>query len=70
MLPPMRLQGRKAYTRSNQGINGIKIPIQIVELRADYGVYLAATWLLLLGDIEEMGTCQATVISCSVLTKF
>lgn len=67
-VPPMRLQAQKACTRDDQGIDGSTIPLQVVELAADGGDYLATEWLLLLGDIEELGTCPATVIAWSVLT--
>jgi len=56
-VPPMRLQARKACPRGDEGIDGIKIPLQIVELVVYCGVYLAATWLLLLGNTEETGRC-------------
>jgi hypothetical protein len=31
-VPPMRLQDRKACTRDDQGIDGVKIPLQVIEL--------------------------------------
>jgi hypothetical protein len=54
----------KACSRGNQGLDGIRVPLRVVELAADCSVYLGAEWLiLLLGDIEGMGTSQAAVVS-------
>ena len=55
-LPPMGLQARKHCTKSDQGIDSIKIALQMVELTAYCGFYLPAAWLLLFSDIEESST--------------
>lgn len=67
-VPPMRRQARKLCTRGGQGIGGIKIPLQVVELAAYFGFYLAAS-LLLFGYIEESSACPPTLISVPVFTK-
>jgi hypothetical protein len=51
-VPPMGLQAGKHCTRSDQGIDGFKIPMQVVVLATYCGFYLAAALFLLLGDIE------------------
>jgi hypothetical protein len=66
----MRLQARKLCARGDQGIDGTKITLQVVELVAYSGFYLAAAWLLLFVDIEESSACPPTIISGSVFTKF
>jgi hypothetical protein len=68
-LPPMGLQARKHGTRSDQGIDSIKIPLQIVELSVYGSFYLSAAWLLLFGDIEESSTSPTTIVTWLVLTK-
>jgi hypothetical protein len=40
--PPMGLQRRKICTRGDQGVDGIRVSLQIVELSANCGVDLAA----------------------------
>ena len=65
----MRRQHRKLCNRGDQGIDSIKIPLQVVELAANCGFYLAAAWLLLFGDIEESRACPPTIISRTVFTK-
>jgi len=62
----MGLQARKHCTRGDQGIDGIKIPLQVVELASYRGFYAATTRLFLFGNSEEIGTCLAAVISWSV----
>jgi len=62
-VPPMRLKGRKPCPRSDQGIDGIKISLQVVELTAYCSIDLATAWLLLFSDIEENSTCPAPIIA-------
>ena len=59
----MDLKSRKACTRGDQGINGIKISLQVVELAAYCGFDLPPAWPLLFGDIEESSTCFAPIVS-------
>jgi hypothetical protein len=65
----MRLQGRKPGPRGDEGIDGIKIPLQVVELVAYCGFYLAAAWLLLFGNVEEDSTCPTPIISWTECAK-
>ena len=65
----MRRQAQKLCARGDQGIDGIKITLQIVKLAAYCGFHLAAAWLLLFGDIEESSACSPPIISGPVLTK-
>ncbi|MCP9781389.1 hypothetical protein KBY61_11790, partial [Cyanobium sp. To12R1] len=44
LVPPMGLQARKHCTRCDQGVDGIKIPLQIVKLTANGGFYFASPW--------------------------
>jgi hypothetical protein len=59
----MRRQARKLCARGDQGIDGIKITLQVVKLAAYCSFYLAAAWLLLFSDIEENSACPPTIIS-------
>ena len=68
-MPPVGLQARKACSGSDQGIDGIKIALQIVELTAYRSFNFATARLLLLGHIEEVGTCLSAVIAGTVLTQ-
>ena len=68
-LPPMGLQARKHGTRSDQGIDSIKIPLQIVELTAYGGFDFPAAWLLLFGDIEGSNTGPTTIETWLVFAK-
>ena len=61
--PPMNLESRKACARGDQGIYGIKVALQIVELAAYCCFDLPPAWPLLFGDIEESCTCFASVVS-------
>jgi len=63
----MRLKSRKPCARGNQGINGIKIPLQIIELAAYRCFDFAATRLFLFGDIEKSSSCLTTIVSRLVL---
>jgi hypothetical protein len=65
----MRRQARKLCARCEQGIDSIKITLQIVKLAAYCGFYHAAAWLLLFGDIEERSACPPAIISGSLFTK-
>ena len=62
-LLPMGLQARKHCTRHDQGIDSIKISLQIVQLKAYGDFYLPAARLLLFGYIEDgrwlLGACRA-----------
>ena len=69
LAPPMGLQARKPCPGSNQGVDGIKTSLQIVELAAYCGFYLPPARLLLFGDIEESSTCLAAIISRLMLAK-
>jgi hypothetical protein len=69
LLPPIRPQAGKACSRSDQGVNRIKIPLQLAELAAYCGFYLPPAWLLLFGDIKESDTCPTTIISRPELAK-
>jgi hypothetical protein len=69
-LPPMGLQAQKHCTRGDQGIDSIKIPLQIVELMSYCGFYLPAAWLLLFGDIEKSRTSSTLIISRLVFLEF
>lgn len=51
LSPPMRLKSRKPCTRGDQGINGIKISLQVIELTAYRCFDFPATRLFLFGDI-------------------
>ena len=59
----MHLKSRKPCARVDQGVNGIKISLQVVKLVAYCSFYLPAALLLLFGDIKESSTCPATIIS-------
>ncbi len=61
-MPPMRLQTRKPGPISDQGIDSIKITLQVVELAANSGFYVSTARLLLFGDIEEYRMCPATIL--------
>jgi hypothetical protein len=61
--PPVHLQSRKPCAGVDQGINGIKVSLQVVELPAYCGLDLPAPRLLLFGDIEENCTCSAAIVS-------
>ena len=50
---PMRLKSRKPCARNDQGINGIKISLQVVELAANGCFDFPAPRLFLFGDIEK-----------------
>jgi hypothetical protein len=63
------LQGRKARAAGDQGINSIEIALQVVQLTTNRSFDFAAAWLFLLGNIEEVGTCFATVIARTVLRR-
>jgi hypothetical protein len=65
----MRLQAGKLCTRGDQGIDGFKIVLQVVELATYCSFYLAAAWLLLFGDIEENSTCPSSIIAGLMLAK-
>jgi hypothetical protein len=65
----MRRQARKLCARGDQGIDSIKITLQVVELAAYCCFYFAAAWLLLFGDIEESSACPPAIISGLVSTK-
>jgi hypothetical protein len=65
----MRRQARKLCARGDQGIDGIKITLQVVKLAAYCSFYLAAAWLLLFSDIEENSACPPTIISGPVFAK-
>jgi hypothetical protein len=65
----MRRQARKLCTRGDQGIDGIKMTLQIVKLAAYCCLYLADAWLLLFSDIEESSACPPPIISGPVFTK-
>jgi hypothetical protein len=65
----MRHQARKLCASCDQGIDSIKITLQVVELAAYCGFYLAAAWLLLFGDIKESSAGPPTIISGLVFTK-
>jgi len=49
----MGLQAGKHCTRGDQGIDGIKIPLQVVELASYGGFYLSMTRLFLFGNSER-----------------
>ncbi|MCP9889145.1 hypothetical protein KBY96_14580 [Cyanobium sp. ATX 6A2] len=66
--PPMGLQARKHCPRGDQDINGIKIPLQVIELAAYGCLYCGATGLLLLGNSKEVGTSLLSVIAWPVFT--
>ena len=59
----MRLESRKPCTRSDQGINGIKISLQVIELKAYRRFDFPATGLFLFGDIEKSSTCPTAIVS-------
>ena len=63
----MRLKSRKACTIGDQGVNGIKVALQIVELAAYRCFDFPATRLFLFGDIEKRSSCPTTIISRLVL---
>ncbi len=60
---PMRLKSRKPCTRSDQGINGIKISLQVVELTAYCCFDFPVTRLFLSGDIEKSSSGPASIVS-------
>ena len=61
--PPMRLKSRKPCARGDQGINGIKISLQVIELTAYRCFDFPATKLFLFGDIEKSSSCLTTIVS-------
>jgi hypothetical protein len=63
----MALQAGKQCTRSDQGINGTKISLQIVELATYCDFYLAAALFPLFGNIQEVSAYPATNIEGSIL---
>jgi hypothetical protein len=67
--PPMGLQAGKHCARDDQGIDSIKILLQVVELATYCGFYLAASGFLLFGDIEEKSACSSAIIAGLVLAK-
>ncbi len=67
--PPMGLQAGKRCTSGDQGIDGFKISLQVVELATYCGVYLAAAWFLLFCNIEKKRTCPAPIIAGLVFAK-
>jgi hypothetical protein len=69
LVPPMGLQARKHCARGDQGIDSIKIPLQVVKLTVYGGFYFASPWLSLFGYIEKSSTCPTTIISGLVSAK-
>ena len=67
--PPMHLKSRKTCATGDQGINGIKISLQVVELAAYCGVYFLSARLFLFGDNEKSRSCPTTIVSRRVLAK-
>ena len=65
--PPMGLQAGKHCARGDQGIDSFKSPLQEAELATYCGFYLAASWFLLFGDIEEKSACSFAIIAGLVL---
>jgi hypothetical protein len=59
----MHFKSRTPCARVDQGVNGIKISLQVVKLAAYCSFYLPVAWLLLFGDIKESSTCPAKIIS-------
>ena len=69
LVLPMGLQARKHCTRGDQGIDSIKITLQVVKLAAYSGLYFASPWLFLFGYIEKSSTSPTTIISGLVSAK-
>ena len=69
LSPPMRLKSRKACTTGDQGINGIKVSLQVIELTAYRCMDFPTTRLFLFGDIEKSSTCPTAIVSRLVPAK-
>ncbi|NBO66445.1 MAG: hypothetical protein EBU88_16645 [Acidobacteria bacterium] len=65
----MDLQTRKPWTRVDQGIDSVKITMQIVRLAACYSFDRSTTRRLMLGGPKEIGTRLATVKSWKMPDK-
>ena len=68
-LPPMPIEAGKACPKGDQGINGFRILLQVVELPAFCGFDLATGWFLLFDDIKGNCTCLAAIVSGPVFAK-
>jgi hypothetical protein len=65
----MGLQAGKHCARNYQSIGSFKIPLKVVDRATYCGFYLAASWFLLFGDIEEKSACSSAIIAGLVLAK-
>jgi hypothetical protein len=70
LLPLMGLQARNHCTRGDQGIDSIKIPLQVVKLTVYGGFYVVSPWLFLFGYMQESSSCPPTIISGFAFEKF
>jgi hypothetical protein len=70
LVPPMGLEAQKHCARGDQGIDSIKITLQVVKLAEYGGLYFASPWLFLFGYIEKSSMCPTTIISGLVYAKF
>ena len=67
LSPPMRLKSRRPCTRGDQGIDDIKILLQVIELTAYRCFDFSTTRFFLFGDIEKSRSYLTTIISRLVL---